>query len=52
MIKKQKIDTRTYDDDGFKKRAGCICFKDDSEQEVSTLGFSLAESSVQLFYFS
>lgn len=25
---------RTYDEDGFKLRAGCLCFKDESEKEV------------------
>uniref|UniRef100_A0A673I4D3 diphosphoinositol-polyphosphate diphosphatase n=1 Tax=Sinocyclocheilus rhinocerous TaxID=307959 RepID=A0A673I4D3_9TELE len=26
--------TRTYDGDGFKKRAACLCFRNDTEQEV------------------
>ena len=33
---KLKIDqTRTYDDAGFRRRAACLCFKDESEREVS-----------------
>ncbi|KAF6718296.1 Diphosphoinositol polyphosphate phosphohydrolase 1 [Oryzias melastigma] len=26
--------TRTYDGDGFKKRAACLCFKNEREEEV------------------
>lgn len=26
---------RTYDKDGFRRRAACVCVKDDSESEVS-----------------
>ena len=25
---------RTFDKDGFKKRAGCLCFKSEAENEV------------------
>lgn len=27
--------TRTYDGEGFKKRAACLCFKNEREEEVS-----------------
>lgn len=27
--------TRTYDGDGFKRRAACLCFKNEKEDEVS-----------------
>lgn len=26
--------TRTYDGEGFKKRAACLCFKNEREEEV------------------
>ena len=25
---------RTYDEDGYKRRAGCLCFKSEDENEV------------------
>lgn len=32
---KDKIgQTRTYDEEGFRQRAACICFKDNSEEEI------------------
>lgn len=27
--------TRTYDGEGFKRRAACLCFRNDKEDEVS-----------------
>lgn len=27
--------TRTYDGEGFKRRAACLCFKNEKEDEVS-----------------
>lgn len=27
--------TRTYDVEGFKRRAACLCFKNETEDEVS-----------------
>ncbi len=35
MMKLKSNQTRTYDGDGFKKRAACLCFRNDTEQEVS-----------------
>ena len=35
MVKEKPNSTRTYDEDGFRRRAACICFKDDTEKEVS-----------------
>lgn len=29
--------TRTYDGEGFKRRAACLCFKNEKEDEVSCL---------------
>ena len=26
--------SRTFDNDGFKLRAGCLCYKDETEREV------------------
>uniref|UniRef100_A0A1A8P4P8 diphosphoinositol-polyphosphate diphosphatase n=2 Tax=Nothobranchius TaxID=28779 RepID=A0A1A8P4P8_9TELE len=34
MIKLKSNQTRTYDGDGYKKRAACLCFRDESEEEV------------------
>lgn len=30
--------TRTYDGEGFKKRAACLCFKNEREEEVRFRG--------------
>ncbi|CAB1336439.1 unnamed protein product [Coregonus sp. 'balchen'] len=34
MMKIKSNQTRTYDGDGYKKRAACLCFKNESEEEV------------------
>ncbi|XP_048409130.1 diphosphoinositol polyphosphate phosphohydrolase 1 [Stegostoma tigrinum] len=34
MMKLKQNQTRTYDGDGYKKRAACLCFKNESEEEV------------------
>uniref|UniRef100_A0A3B3INQ6 diphosphoinositol-polyphosphate diphosphatase n=1 Tax=Oryzias latipes TaxID=8090 RepID=A0A3B3INQ6_ORYLA len=34
MIKLKQNQTRTYDVEGFKRRAACLCFKDETENEV------------------
>uniref|UniRef100_A0A3Q2ZED4 diphosphoinositol-polyphosphate diphosphatase n=1 Tax=Hippocampus comes TaxID=109280 RepID=A0A3Q2ZED4_HIPCM len=34
MMKLKPNQTRTYDGDGFKKRAACLCFKNEREDEV------------------
>ncbi|XP_067096752.1 diphosphoinositol polyphosphate phosphohydrolase 1-like isoform X2 [Osmerus mordax] len=34
MMKLKSNQTRTYDGDGFKKRAACLCFRSESEEEV------------------
>ncbi|XP_076840955.1 nudix (nucleoside diphosphate linked moiety X)-type motif 4a isoform X1 [Brachyhypopomus gauderio] len=34
MMKLKAHQTRTYDGEGFKKRAACLCFKNDREDEV------------------
>ncbi|KTG06241.1 hypothetical protein cypCar_00011319 [Cyprinus carpio] len=34
MMKLKSNQTRTYDGDGYKKRAACLCFRNDAEQEV------------------
>lgn len=34
MMKLKSNQTRTYDGDGYKKRAACLCFRSDAEQEV------------------
>jgi len=35
MMKVKSNQTRTYDGDGYKKRAACLCFRSGSEEEVS-----------------
>lgn len=35
MMKLKSNQTRTYDGDGYKKRAACLCFRNESEEEVS-----------------
>lgn len=37
MMKLKPNQTRTYDGDGFKKRAACLCFKNEREEEVRTV---------------
>ncbi|KAJ8016722.1 hypothetical protein DPEC_G00010280 [Dallia pectoralis] len=34
MMKLKSNKTRTYDGDGYKKRAACLCFRNESEEEV------------------
>ncbi|KAG7257089.1 hypothetical protein CRUP_010962 [Coryphaenoides rupestris] len=34
MMKVKSNQTRTYDGDGYKKRAACLCFRSGSEEEV------------------
>lgn len=33
--------TRTYDGEGFKKRAACLCFKNEREEEVRFCSITL-----------
>lgn len=40
MMKLKSNQTRTYDGDGYKKRAACLCFRSEAEEEVSP-GMSL-----------
>lgn len=35
VMKLKPNQTRTYDGEGFKKRAACLCFKNEREEEVS-----------------
>lgn len=37
MMKLKSNQTRTYDGDGYKKRAACLCFRSESEEEVSSV---------------
>ena len=37
MVKEKQ--TRTYDKDGFRKRAACLCVRDPEEREVLILIF-------------
>ena len=39
MVKEKPNSTRTYDEDGFRRRAACLCFRDASEDEVSLIWF-------------
>lgn len=48
MMKFKPNQTRTYDGEGFKKRAACLCFKNEREDEVWRSRF-LCDSSIGLF---
>lgn len=37
-MKLKSNQTRTYDGDGYKKRAACLCFRSESEEEVRRPG--------------
>jgi len=39
MVKEKPDSIRTYDEDGYKRRAACLCFKDERKEEVCTLLF-------------
>lgn len=34
MVKDKPNSIRTYDEDGFRKRAACLCVRNDHEDEV------------------
>ncbi|OWF54423.1 diphosphoinositol polyphosphate phosphohydrolase 2-like [Mizuhopecten yessoensis] len=34
MVKEKPNSIRTYDKEGFRRRAACLCFKDDAEKEI------------------
>ncbi|KAK4809134.1 hypothetical protein QYF61_004070 [Mycteria americana] len=36
MMKLKSNQTRTYDGDGYKKRAACLCFRSESEEELGS----------------
>ncbi|XP_032378398.1 nudix (nucleoside diphosphate linked moiety X)-type motif 4a isoform X3 [Etheostoma spectabile] len=38
MMKFKPNQTRTYDGEGFKRRAACLCFKNDKEDEAGVKG--------------
>lgn len=38
MMKCKANQTRTYDGDGFKRRAACLCLRNEKEDEVSCVG--------------
>ena len=40
MVKEKPNSIRTYDADGFRKRAACLCVRDETEQEVGTISCS------------
>ena len=35
MVKEKINSIRTYDAEGFRRRAACLCVRDEKEQEVS-----------------
>ena len=35
MVKEKPNSIRTYDEEGYRRRAACLCFKDETEQEVN-----------------
>lgn len=36
MVKDKPNSIRTYDEDGFRKRAACLCVRNELEDEVSS----------------
>lgn len=34
MVKEKPNSTRTYDEDGFRRRAACLCVRNDDESEI------------------
>jgi len=34
MVKEKPNSTRTYDEEGFRRRAACLCVRDHEEKEV------------------
>ncbi|KAM6232692.1 diphosphoinositol polyphosphate phosphohydrolase 1 isoform 2-T2 [Spheniscus humboldti] len=50
MMKLKSNQTRTYDGDGYKKRAACLCFRSESEEEVQlSVAGKVGVSSPSLF---
>lgn len=37
MVKEKPNSIRIYDDEGFRRRAACICVRSDAETEVSVM---------------
>lgn len=35
MVKEKPNSIRTYDEEGYRRRAACLCFRDETEQEVN-----------------
>ena len=56
MVKDKPNSIRTYDEDGFRKRAACLCVRNELEDEVSFvhiddgLSFKLLLSFLSLTY--
>ena len=42
MVKEKPESVRTYDEDGYKRRAACLCFKDEREEEVRFVYFDFS----------
>lgn len=41
MVKEKPNSIRTYDKDGFRRRAACLCFRDQKEEEVCNSVFKI-----------
>jgi diphosphoinositol-polyphosphate diphosphatase len=39
MVKERSDNQRSYDNDGYKKRAACVCVKNENENEVNIFYF-------------
>ena len=53
MVKEKPNSVRTYDAEGFRRRASCLCFKDKTEQEVFIIHIpSLLVSTKYDIYYS
>jgi len=50
MVKEKPNQIRTYDKDGFRLRAACVCVRDDTEQEVTYWFTRAGRLPMRLFY--
>lgn len=54
MMKFKPNQTRTYDGEGFKRRAACLCFKNETEDEVRSVlvhSWSWSTAGGEFWYF-
>lgn len=50
MVKEKPNSIRTYDKDGFRRRAACLCFRDQKEDEVCDRVFKIFTLLFDFFF--